>query len=68
MVLTEEITAKRLNDWSKRLAEEHATPLMLIGIGHDHTSGQIALCIPEGIDMEILRTHLEFVLHNLSQR
>ncbi len=65
MVLTEEITASRLASWQKKLAAEHATPLLLVGIGHDHVSGQVVLCTPEGIDYDMLRAHLLFVLKEL---
>ena len=40
-VPVEMIIRERLTRWSKRLAEEHATPLLLMGIGHDENSGKI---------------------------
>lgn len=65
MVPTEQITRERLAGWTKRLDSEHATPMLLIGIGHDHTSGQAVLCIPEDIPMERVRELLQFTLDRL---
>jgi len=65
MVPTEEITAERLAGWSKKLSAQHATPLLLVAVGHDHVSGQVVVCIPEGIDNDMLRAHLLFVLKEL---
>ena len=55
MVPTEQITDERLDRWKKRLSESHATPIALIGIGHDHVSGQRVLCTVEHISTEELR-------------
>ena len=44
---TFEITAERLEGWKKKLAADNATPLVLIGIGHEHPRGKTILCIPE---------------------
>lgn len=43
----EEITCDRLQKWAFKLLSEHSTPVILIGIGHDHKSGQITVCVPE---------------------
>ncbi len=42
------ICKTRLESWANILKEHHCTPGILIGIGHDHVSGQIRLIIPEG--------------------
>jgi len=50
MISTEEIEAicqERLGEWTKRLVGEHATPIVLVGVGHDHKSGQLVLCTTE---------------------
>jgi hypothetical protein len=44
---SDEITAQRLAGWAKKLAEDNATPLVLVGIGHEHARGKVVLCIPE---------------------
>jgi hypothetical protein len=43
-VPVEQITEQRLAQWSKRLSESHATPIMLVGMGHDHVSGRVVIC------------------------
>lgn len=49
------ITHERLGRWEKRLVSSHATPALLLGIGHDHVSGQIVLCVTEEkTDAEII--------------
>lgn len=41
------ITGARLSRWGNKLISEHATPALLLGIGHDHVSGRIILCVTE---------------------
>ena len=41
------INRQRLDDWRKRLTSEHATPLILLGVGHDHLNGQWCICTLE---------------------
>jgi len=48
-VPTEKITAERLEKWKVHFAREHATPLVLIGIGHDENSGGLVTCMVEGV-------------------
>jgi len=55
-VNVKKITHERLGSWEKRMVESHATPMLLIGAGHDHVNGQIVLCVTEE------RTNHEIVL------
>jgi hypothetical protein len=48
-VPTDAISAERLDRWRRRLMEQHATPFLLLGIGHDHAAGKIVLCVPENV-------------------
>jgi hypothetical protein len=49
------ITQDRLAQWALRLETSHATPVLLVGVGHDHVSGQIVICVTEErTDKEIL--------------
>lgn len=43
-VPTEAITKERLERWENRLSAAHATPILLVAIGHDHNSGQLVVC------------------------
>jgi hypothetical protein len=52
---TKKITHERLGRWGKKLATSHATPALLLGIGHDHVSGQVVICVTEDrTDQEII--------------
>lgn len=48
-VPTEAITRARLASWERRLAEEHATPAVLVGIGHDEAAGTVVVVAPEDL-------------------
>lgn len=51
----EQIWCDRITRWGPKLSTEHSTPVILIGIGHDHKSGQITVCVPETFtDFEIM--------------
>jgi hypothetical protein len=58
------VTGHRLNVWSERLVENHSTPAVLIGVGHDHKSGELHICIPH--DMPLQMAH-ELVLKALAE-
>jgi hypothetical protein len=47
-----DVICDRFSRWAKRLQSSHATPLFLLGIGHDHVSGRPVVCIPEGLPSE----------------
>lgn len=52
----QKIGAARLASWLKLLVEDHATPVLLVGVGHDAQVGVTSVCVPEGLgDAEILR-------------
>lgn len=59
------ITTERLVRWTEKLIAQHATPALLLGIGHDHNSGQLVLCCTEDISDEDLRKLVRGVLHEL---
>ena len=67
MVPTEAITDERLNRGKERMSASHATPLCLIGVGHDHNSGQIVIVTleEEEISIPVLRAFLEKALSQL---
>lgn len=49
------INVERLTRWKDRLNEQHATPVILLGVGHDHKVGQcVILATEERTDAEIL--------------
>lgn len=61
MAMTEkrirEITKERLHRWTERLVEQHSTPFVLVGVGHDHNIGQVVvLTCEEATDEQIIAT------------
>ena len=51
----EAICRDRLGRWTKGLVEQHATPILLVGIGHDQQEGKIVICtVGEITDNEII--------------
>lgn len=42
-----DICDQRLRRWKTRLAYEHATPVLLVSVGHDDKLGQIVICTTE---------------------
>lgn len=65
MVPTEQITKERLDSWRARMKESNATPVLLVGVGHDQTSGQLVICTVEDIANDYLRSLLVFALQEL---
>jgi len=50
-----QICQSRLARWQKRLVQEHATPVLLLGVGHDDQSGKVVvLTLEEMSDSDIL--------------
>jgi hypothetical protein len=39
----ETITRDRLTRWGYRVLDDHATPLVLVGIGHDAAAGRVSV-------------------------
>jgi len=50
-VPTDTITAERLALWRKRFADDDATPILLLGVGHNRNSGALVVCTLEDKDM-----------------
>lgn len=65
MVNTKKITHERLGSWEKRLTESHATPILLVGVGHDHVNGQINICVTEDMPNAQIIAFLEYALKEL---
>jgi hypothetical protein len=55
VVPTEQITNERLERWKAKMSASHATPLVLVGVGHDHLSGQLVVCTLEEPDLSNAR-------------
>ncbi len=55
MVNVKFINDERLGRWKNQLNRRHATPIVLVGVGHDHNSGEVTvLCTEERTDDELI--------------
>jgi hypothetical protein len=66
-VPVEQITKDRLDKWAQRLSESHATPMMLLGVGHDQHKGTLVVCTleEEELDNAMLCGFLRAALYQL---
>ena len=46
------INAERMTSWASHLSSCHATGALLVGVGHDHASGEVHLCLPADISAQ----------------
>lgn len=60
-----EICVDRLALWTEDLVGDHATPAVLVGIGHDHRSGSISICTNQEVDRDRLIVLLASALDEL---
>lgn len=58
-VPVEKMNAERLMRWEKRLNEFHATPLLMVGYGHDEVKGELFYiatdAVPDLFIIDLLR-------------
>jgi len=60
-----EISKDRLDQWIDLLVKDHATPVVLIAVGHDHRSGIITLCMVEDLSTTQVLRLLEAIQERL---
>ena len=63
-----EVTAFRLSDWGRMLVAKHATPAVLIAVGHDHVSGDVTVLVPDDATMQEVITLLRGVAVSLQRQ
>ncbi len=71
MMTREEINKicdQRLALWTIKMIQEHATPLLMIGIGHDQSSGKVSIYTVEDMADEHIIQALQFALGELIRR
>lgn len=51
---TDSITREQLDRWAKALSAEHATPIVLVAVGHEHTAGKRIFCTVDEDDVSLL--------------
>lgn len=65
MVNVAEVCDERLNKWRARLINENATPILIVGVGHDHKSGELQLITVEDMPNDRLIAFLRFAIRKL---
>lgn len=54
-VPVKQINHERMNRWKDRLNENNSTPVLLVGVGHDHVEGRLfVLCTEERTDEQVI--------------
>lgn len=63
------IVIDRLARWSQKLIESHATPLLVVGIGHDHALGNVVVLTIEdpSITSAVVAGYLRNVIQELEK-
>lgn len=61
------ITVERLDSWQKQLINAHATPVILVGVGHDHVTGQINVITTEDMTPAQILLFLKRVVKELDK-
>jgi hypothetical protein len=63
------ITVARLAGWTEKLVGDHATPVLLIGFGHDAHTGEIVLIVVDdpAFDDPVIAACLRYALKHLPQ-
>ena len=56
--LRDKIIEERLANYRRRFRAEHGTPLVCLGIGHDHKSGDLICCLLEDLPLAEMRNFL----------
>ena len=65
---TEKVTERRLQDWRGPLRKGNATPIVLLGIGREHKSGQLVVCVADDVDNDLVVDSLLSALRTVQNR
>ncbi len=65
---TRKITAERLAAWADLLAQDNATPMLLLGCGHGDHRGTAVVCVTEDMPDADVRAMVRGVLAKLEGR
>ena len=65
---TERITRERLEEWRRVLQRAHATPALLLGVGHDEHDGEVHVLVPKDLDVLMIIAFLQIATKQLAQR
>ncbi|MCU1338802.1 MAG: hypothetical protein JWO19_4383 [Bryobacterales bacterium] len=62
------ICYERLEEWAKQLADRNATPLLVMGLGHGPTEGELHVFTMQGLSNGELSLFLAFALREIQRR
>lgn len=60
--------ARHFVEWDRWLEAGHATAVVVIGIGHDHTKGTVQVLTADGISDKVAACHVGQAFHELLRR
>lgn len=66
-VPTGDITQQRLNEWLYKLQADDATPILLLGVGHNRNRGKLVVCCTRDISDEDLLLFVRGALKRLEE-
>jgi hypothetical protein len=64
----QKIAVERLGSWAMLCTEEHAMPMVLVAVGHDHKSGALVILTPDGGPTNRQMSELLYGAANILQR
>lgn len=62
------ITRGRLDDWRQTLEDANATPIVMLGVGHGPTEGELHIFFPENASYNAVRNILRTALGEIEMR
>lgn len=66
--MIEEICRDRVDRWIKRMVQDHATPIVLVAVGHDHHKGEMHVMTTEELDDETVAMFMEVATLRIKDR
>lgn len=63
-----EICSERMGEWAKELAEHEATPMLVVGVGHNENSGSVHVFTCDQFTDEDILKLLVFALREINRR
>jgi hypothetical protein len=61
------ISSARLADWLEVMVADHATPVVLVGVGHDKKVGCTSICVPEDLGEADILVYLKAIVGKMEK-
>jgi len=68
MVNVKHINDERLGRWKTKMVRQHSTPVLLLGVGHDHKSSELLLLVTDERTDEEIEAFLKYALEQIQQQ